>query len=60
MRQDLPATDAPFNRPLLDMCTQAGKAEGTTEAPMTKLLLRALAGETLPTPPIWMMRQAGR
>lgn len=27
---------------------------------MTKLLLRALAGETLPVPPIWMMRQAGR
>ncbi len=27
---------------------------------MTKKLLRALAGETLPTPPIWMMRQAGR
>ena len=27
---------------------------------MTKLLLRALAGENLPTPPIWMMRQAGR
>ena len=27
---------------------------------MSKLLLRALAGETLPTPPIWMMRQAGR
>lgn len=27
---------------------------------MTKLLQRALAGETLPTPPIWMMRQAGR
>lgn len=27
---------------------------------MTKLLLRALAGETLQTPPIWMMRQAGR
>lgn len=26
----------------------------------SKLLLRALAGETLPTPPIWMMRQAGR
>lgn len=26
----------------------------------TKTLLRALAGETLPTPPIWMMRQAGR
>ncbi|EAR50819.1 uroporphyrinogen decarboxylase [Oceanicola granulosus HTCC2516] len=25
-----------------------------------KLLLRALAGETLPTPPIWLMRQAGR
>ncbi len=27
---------------------------------MTKTLLRALRGETLPTPPIWMMRQAGR
>ena len=27
---------------------------------MTKKLLRALSGETLPTPPIWMMRQAGR
>lgn len=25
-----------------------------------KLLLRALAGETLPIPPVWMMRQAGR
>ena len=27
---------------------------------MTKTRLRALAGEVLPTPPIWMMRQAGR
>lgn len=27
---------------------------------MTKLILRALKGEILPTPPIWMMRQAGR
>jgi len=26
----------------------------------TKTILRALAGETLDTPPIWMMRQAGR
>ncbi|PZX19628.1 uroporphyrinogen decarboxylase [Palleronia aestuarii] len=25
-----------------------------------KLLMRALAGETLPVPPAWMMRQAGR
>ncbi len=25
-----------------------------------KKLLRALAGETLPVPPVWMMRQAGR
>jgi len=30
------------------------------DTPMTKTILRALAGETLPTPPIWMMRQAGR
>jgi uroporphyrinogen decarboxylase len=28
--------------------------------PQQKTILRALAGETLPTPPIWMMRQAGR
>ncbi|MCB1340988.1 MAG: uroporphyrinogen decarboxylase, partial [Pseudooceanicola sp.] len=27
---------------------------------MTKLLMRALAGEVLDVPPIWMMRQAGR
>ncbi|SFD31480.1 uroporphyrinogen decarboxylase [Tropicimonas isoalkanivorans] len=26
----------------------------------SKVLLRALAGEVLPVPPIWMMRQAGR
>ncbi|KAG1713816.1 Uroporphyrinogen decarboxylase [Nymphon striatum] len=33
----------------------------TKDSPMTqKTILRALAGETLPTPPIWMMRQAGR
>ena len=31
-----------------------------TAAAPTKTILRALAGETLPTPPIWMMRQAGR
>ena len=33
-----------------------------TNGPMTetKTLLRALAGETQATPPIWMMRQAGR
>ncbi|MBF9031802.1 uroporphyrinogen decarboxylase [Rhodobacterales bacterium HKCCE3408] len=27
---------------------------------MSKLLLRALAGATLPVPPVWLMRQAGR
>ena len=27
---------------------------------MSKSILRALAGETLSTPPVWMMRQAGR
>ena len=31
-----------------------------TENRPTKTILRALAGEVLPTPPIWMMRQAGR
>ncbi|MCP5088787.1 MAG: uroporphyrinogen decarboxylase, partial [Rhodobacteraceae bacterium] len=25
-----------------------------------KLLIRSLAGEVLPIPPVWMMRQAGR
>ena len=34
-------------------------AEGA-EVPQLAGELRALAGETLPTPPIWMMRQAGR
>ena len=28
--------------------------------PNAKPLLRALAGEALPTPPVWLMRQAGR
>jgi len=31
-----------------------------TVARSDKTILRALAGETLPVPPIWMMRQAGR
>jgi len=31
-----------------------------TVARTDKTILRALAGEALPTPPIWMMRQAGR
>ena len=26
----------------------------------TKTILRALSGEALPVPPVWMMRQAGR
>ena len=37
----------------------AAPATATSPAP-TKTILRALAGERLPTPPIWMMRQAGR
>jgi uroporphyrinogen decarboxylase len=32
----------------------------TAQAKSDKPILRALAGETLPVPPIWMMRQAGR
>jgi uroporphyrinogen decarboxylase len=31
-----------------------------TDIPQTKSLLRVLAGERLATPPIWLMRQAGR
>ena len=34
--------------------------DGIHAMSQTKTILRALAGETLPTPPIWMMRQAGR
>jgi len=34
--------------------------DGNHQMSQTKTILRALAGETLPTPPIWMMRQAGR
>lgn len=34
--------------------------DGNTQMSQTKTILRSLAGETLPTPPIWMMRQAGR
>ena len=34
--------------------------DGNHMTTQTKTILRALAGETLPTPPIWMMRQAGR
>ncbi len=34
--------------------------DGNQTMSQTKTILRALTGETLPTPPIWMMRQAGR
>ncbi len=34
--------------------------DGIHTMSQTKTILRALAGETLPVPPIWMMRQAGR
>ena len=42
-----------------------GARKGTTPSDgkmgdIMKTILRSLAGETLPTPPIWMMRQAGR
>jgi uroporphyrinogen decarboxylase len=32
----------------------------TAAARPEKTILRALAGETQPVPPVWMMRQAGR
>ena len=32
----------------------------TMTSVQSKTIMRALAGEVLPTPPIWMMRQAGR
>ena len=31
-----------------------------TSSPDTPLLLKVLAGETTPRPPVWFMRQAGR
>ncbi len=34
--------------------------DGNNTMSQTKTILLALAGETRPTPPIWMMRQAGR
>ncbi len=34
--------------------------DGPDQAGMTKTILRALAGERLPVPPVWLMRQAGR
>ncbi len=38
-----------------------GSGAGMTgEVPAGKPLLRALAGESLPLPPVWLMRQAGR
>jgi uroporphyrinogen decarboxylase len=42
---------------------EAGSArlkDGTRPGGARKLLLRALAGETLALPPVWLMRQAGR
>lgn len=41
-----PFEESPFNRPMTSQVQPA--------------LLRALAGETLPRPPVWFMRQAGR
>ena len=43
----------------LDTPAPARDGAAMTDA-LPKLLLRALSGETLPVPPIWMMRQAGR
>ncbi len=34
--------------------------DGTETMSQSKTILRALAGEAQPTPPVWMMRQAGR
>jgi uroporphyrinogen decarboxylase len=46
---------------LLDSRARSRKAGAKTEAKMSdKTILRALKGEVLPTPPVWMMRQAGR
>jgi len=61
MNQCLNVSTKPYN----SIDTWIGKRDTTDkfkEPDMTtqKTILRALAGETLPTPPIWMMRQAGR
>ena len=52
------ATETGLTSPPLARTTEADKRWGTFMA--EKLLMRALAGETLPVPPAWMMRQAGR
>ncbi|WP_235830157.1 uroporphyrinogen decarboxylase [Algihabitans albus] len=39
--------------------SQSSRTDAESAKPR-KLLLRALAGERLPVPPIWLMRQAGR
>jgi uroporphyrinogen decarboxylase len=61
MNQCLNVSTKPYN----SIDTWIGKRDTKDkfkEPDMTtqKTILRALAGETLPTPPIWMMRQAGR
>ncbi len=44
----------------LDIASLPWEPRATKGGTMTKTILRALKGEVLPTPPIWMMRQAGR
>jgi len=39
---------------------QAPKTFASSVRPASKKMLRALAGERLATPPVWLMRQAGR
>src|ERR1700754_1297214 len=40
--------------------TQEGRSRGETVGTAAKPFLAALSGRTLPRPPVWLMRQAGR
>ena len=61
MRGNSPFIPVDFGPPAAQTCQAKMTHACERPPPMTdKTILRALKGETLPTPPVWMMRQAGR